>query len=126
MKKLTPLLLVALLLAGCVTNDVWLRNELYFGLQKRDGSRVTEQEWTAFVDEAVTPRFPEGLTVLDATGQWRNSSGAVTREPTKVIVIFHPRDPALESKLDEIRRLYRERFNQESVLKATAPVRVEF
>src|SRR5690606_1047885 len=126
MKRLASLLLVAVLLAGCTTGGAWLRSELYFGLQMPDGSHVTEQEWTAFVDEVVTPRFPDGLTILDSTGQWRNASGGIVREPGKVIVIFHSRDPALEARLDEIRRLYRERFRQESVLKATAPAHAEF
>src|SRR5690606_41197674 len=49
------------------------RLELYFGTQRPGGAPVTEAEWAAFLDEKVTPRFPDGLTVLTGNGQWRNS-----------------------------------------------------
>src|SRR6185503_16288331 len=43
--------------------EVWNRTELYFGSSKPDGSVVTEAEYQLFVNNEVTPRFPDGLTV---------------------------------------------------------------
>lgn len=126
MKRLYPILLLTVLLAGCVSGGHWTRSEIYFGLQRRDGTRVTDQEWTSFVEQVVTPRFPSGLTIFDATGQWRNAANLVEREPSKVLVIFHPNSTSLHAAIDEMRRLYCERFNQEAVLKVTSPARVAF
>ena len=43
---------------------------IYFGMEKGDGSSVNQEEWRAFLTDTVTPRFPDGLTVTDAYGQW--------------------------------------------------------
>lgn len=53
-----------------LVGETWRRTELYFGTGKPDGSAVTSQEFEDFVDEIVTPRFPDGLTLLtgDANG----------------------------------------------------------
>ena len=47
--------------------------DLYFG-------EISPAQWTAFLDEEVTPRFPDGLSVIDVQGQWRNRQGAIGRE----------------------------------------------
>lgn len=126
MKRLCLIVLVALLLAGCVSSGTWTRSEMYFGLQRRDGASVTEREWASFVEDVVTPRFPAGLTVFDGAGQWRNAASRIEREPSKVLVILHPRSESIDAKIDEVRRLYCERFNQEAVMKVTSVARVAF
>src|SRR3546814_6622081 len=65
------------------------RLELYFGTQRPGGAPVTAAEWAGFLDEEVTPRFPDGLTVLEGNGQWRNSKGVITRETATVLVILY-------------------------------------
>jgi hypothetical protein len=50
--------------AASINANLWNRTELYFGSGKPDGSSVTEKEFRAFVDKEVTPRFPDGLTLL--------------------------------------------------------------
>src|SRR3954463_6899250 len=52
--------------------QTYLRTELYFGTDKPDGAAVTEEEWTRFLAEEVTARFPDGFTVLEGYGQFRN------------------------------------------------------
>jgi hypothetical protein len=126
MKRLYSIFLLTLLLAGCVSSGPWTRSEMYFGLQRRDGAPVTEQEWMSFVEQVVTPRFPAGLTVFDGAGQWRNAAGRIEREPSKVLVILHPNSESIDAKIDEVRRLYCERFNQEAVMKVTSAARVAF
>ena len=45
---------------------------LYFGTQTPDGA-VTAEQWTQFLATDVTPRFPRGLTVWPAAGQWQSA-----------------------------------------------------
>ena len=42
---------------------------LYFGTAKPNGV-VSAQEWAQFLERTVTPRFPQGLSVWPASGQW--------------------------------------------------------
>ena len=104
----------------------WVRTELFFGLSRASGPAVTEKEWSEFMDGTVTPLFPDGLTVLDGRGQWRPAGGTAVSEPSKVVLILHPPDPALHVKLEQVRKAWKERFGQESVLRATSPAKAAF
>lgn len=80
----------------------WVRSELYFGVGSEDGSSarvktdaISEERWRAFLDAEVTPRFPDGLTVFDAYGQWLFRGAAQpNRLRTKVLVILHEDSPS--------------------------------
>lgn len=93
------------------------RLELLFGTTKPDGTPVSEAEWLAFLDTEVTPRFPEGLTVLTGLGQWRNSKGRITRETSRMLLIWHVPGPNTEADITAIRDSYIKRFVQESVMR---------
>src|SRR5262245_56114933 len=58
----------------CGTSAPQVRTTLYFGLTRPKGA-VSELEWQLFVRDEVGTRFPEGLTVWDADGQWRTPAG---------------------------------------------------
>ena len=81
-------------------------------------------------DAEITPRFPDGLTVLKGFGQFRESSGQIVQESSFVLILLYPRETLRDSsgKIEEIRALYKERFEQESVLRVDdpRPVRVSF
>ncbi len=96
---------------------------LYFGLAMPGGA-VGEDEWGAFVDAEITPRFPGGLTIIEARGQWRGADGRLLRESTRVVEIVH--DGGAEAALGEIVSRYKARFRQESVLRTSAPARACF
>lgn len=90
--------------------------ELMFGRNIGEVLGVSEEAWSRFVDQEVTPRFPDGLTVLESYGQWRDTaSGRIVREPGKVlrIILGGPED---EPKLAEVAALYKQRFSQQSVI----------
>jgi hypothetical protein len=135
---ITVLAAIALALAGCrsgghpevVTSgpkaSAWVKTELYFGLSRPGGGEVTQDEWDVFLGREITPRFPNGLTALDAHGQWRNESGAVIREKTKLQILLYESSPDRERALDEIVRIYKERFQQESVLRVRQRADVSF
>jgi len=106
--------------------EAWIRTELIFGLGMKENSTIQADQWKFFLDTEVTPRFPDGLTVLDGYGQWRNPQGVVTAEPSKILVLLHPPDPAAEGKIEEIRAHFKSRFHQDSVLRDTSASKVSF
>jgi hypothetical protein len=103
------------------------RTELLFGTAKPDGV-VTEEEFGAFLDDEVTPRFPEGLTVGKAHGRFTGQDGILVKEDSYLLVLLYPLETATEShqRIEAIRRSYESRFQQESVLRVDEPVRVMF
>jgi hypothetical protein len=92
---------------------------LYFGTETPSG-HVTPETWAHFLSEIVTPRFPEGLSVWQASGQWRSASGEVIREPTYVLSLVHPDDAAPSKAVQEIIASYKTHFQQEAVLRVKA------
>jgi len=96
--------------------ETFERDTLYFGRAIPSGGQVTDAEWTAFLDETVTPAFPLGLTVIDAAGQWRGMQGDVVRERSKLIVLVHPHSEKDDAAIGRIVAAYRVRFAQEAVL----------
>jgi len=101
--------------------------ELLFGRDIGHSLGVSESAFTHFVAREITPRFPDGLTVSDATGQWRErGSGAITREPSKRVEIVLPGAADDEAKLDAIAAAYQRRFHQQSVLVILRPACVSF
>jgi len=101
----------------------FLRTELYFGTNKSDGSVVTPEQFQEFVNEQITPRFPDGLTLLTGLGQFKGSNGLIQRERSMLLILLYPVDTARGSgeKIEAIRNAYVSKFNQESVLRADEP-----
>jgi hypothetical protein len=100
--------------------EPWVRTELFFGTAKPDGSAISEAEWQTFVDAEITPRFPDGLTVLNGAGQWQGDNDEIVQELSKVVILLYPREAISESnaEIEEIRAAYEREFQQESVLRA--------
>ena len=100
----------------------WIVAELLFGR-----SNVSDFNWDRFLTAEVTPRFPDGLTVYDARGQWRNpQTKTISRERTKVVMIAVPPDAGNDAKLQEIIAAYKTRFKQQSVGLIVRPSCVSF
>lgn len=94
---------------------------LYFGTETRSG-HVTPEHWAQFLNEIVTPRFPEGLSVWQASGQWRSISGKVIREPTYVLSLLHSDGVDEDRAMQELIAAYKTRFQQEAVLRVRSSV----
>jgi hypothetical protein len=100
--------------------------ELFFGRSVGNGT-VSDKEFAAFLAAEVTPRFPEGLTVLDVRGQWRNgNSGFIIHEASKLVKVIFTDDAARRADLDAIAARYKLRFHQQSVLISLQPVCARF
>jgi Protein of unknown function (DUF3574) len=93
------------------------RTELYFGLSKANGAIISDAEFGTFIDQEVTPRFPDGLTLLSGSGQFKNAKGVIVREPARILILFYPLGEP-NQKLEAIRSAYKTTFQQESVLRA--------
>jgi hypothetical protein len=129
--KLGLCLVTSMMLAGCGSSPgtglmgsgsscedgVGVRTELFFGLGKPDGGVVSEVEWESFVEEYITPRFRDGLTVVDANGQWVDKKGEITKEKTMIVILFHGGSEEAERSIEYIRDKYKRLFGQESVLR---------
>jgi hypothetical protein len=90
--------------------------ELMFGRKIGDRVGVSEAQWARFVDREITPRFPDGLTVFDTKGQWRDSErNKIVREPSKLVQIVLPGKAEDADRLKEIAAAYKSRFNQQGV-----------
>jgi broad specificity phosphatase PhoE len=118
---------VALTVAALVATSVHARTgcpaglhparsvELFFG-QEVGGRLLSDAEWAAFLDAEVTPRFPDGLTVWQAQGQWRPPGGVLAREPSRVMLMELTGVGDERARLDGVIEAYKTRYHQKSVL----------
>lgn len=87
------------------------------------GRSGSDAKWRAFLAREVTPRFPDGLTVYDTTGQWRDpATKAITRERSRVLRIIVPADAPVQDKISALADAYKAQFRQKSVGIVTRPV----
>jgi hypothetical protein len=106
--------------------EPWTQVELYFGRDLGGDAVVSEEAFRNFLAEVVTPLFPDGLSVVEVAGQFRDSEGAIVREPTKLLIILVPDAAGVAPDVETIVAAYKERFDQQSVLHAEQPVCVGF
>ena len=100
----------------------WVVAELLFGRE-----HVTEARWARFLADDVTPRFPDGLTVIDARGQWRApGSDKIAKQRSKVVMIAMPPRADNDERLQKIIQAYKARFKQQSVGLILRPACVSF
>lgn len=112
---------------ACPAGQERLRTaQLFFGRSMGDKPRVTDADFRRFVDEELTTRFPDGLTILDGGGQWKGEENKLIRESAKVVLIVLPKAGDAQGRLDAVKAAYKSRFNQESVLLVTQPACVSF
>ncbi len=99
---------------------------LFFGRSQGDVEVVSDADWRAFLAAEVTPRFPDGLTVLDAAGQWRGGDGAIVRERSKLLLVLAPPAGKAMRLTDEIAAAYESAFGQSSVLRVVTAACASF
>jgi Protein of unknown function (DUF3574) len=90
--------------------------ELLFGRDIGERVGVTEAAWRSFVAHEITPRFPDGLTIVAAAGQWRDPARKkIVREPSMLVMIVLPGNSDDQARLAAIVGAYKRRFQQQSV-----------
>ena len=99
---------------------------LFFGRSRSGVEVVSDADWRAFLAEEVTPRFPDGLTVVDAAGQWRGPSGTVERERAKMLLVLAAPGADGMRRTGEIVEAYKRTFDQGSVLRVVGSACASF
>jgi Protein of unknown function (DUF3574) len=108
---------VELPLQSCTAGTL---SRMYLGQDTPTGA-VTPAQWERFVTEVVTPQFPGGFTVIDATGQWRDKDGSIKHEDTRVLEIVHDGSPQRQARVRALAHAYKRTFAQQSVLLSQMP-----
>jgi hypothetical protein len=95
------------------------RTELYFGMNIPGGGTVSESNWNKFLNDEVTPKFPDGFTVIEGYGQYKDKSGQIVKEKSRVLILLYAKKSRkdIDPKLEAIREAYKKTFQQESVLR---------
>lgn len=129
-------LALSLVLAACnplngtecgTGSEPFVEYQLFMGRGGAAGEVVSDEDWDEFLATSVTPRFPDGLTVIDGFGQWRDAAGQIKRERTKILVLYAVGDESsLRTDVDAISSEYEQRFDQESVLRVVDQACVSF
>ena len=89
--------------------------------------RASDARWREFLAREVTPRFPDGLTVYETTGQWRDPArNVIVRERSRVLRIIVPADAAAQDKIEALATAYKKQFSQKSVGIVTRPACASF
>jgi Protein of unknown function (DUF3574) len=105
---------------GCVAPTSAMQQvKLYFGSSVRGRPFVTE--WSQFLASEVTPKFPGGLTVSDARGQWRSGDGRTLSRSDPRARHPYKADATTDGKIETIRGAYKKQFHQENPLSGSTP-----
>lgn len=112
---------------ACPDGQLRLRTaQLFFGRNIDEKPAVSEADFGKFVDEELTPRFPDGLTILDGGGQWRGPENKLIRESSKIVLIVLPAKGDVNKRIEAARNAYKTRFKQDTVLLITQAACVSF
>jgi hypothetical protein len=103
-----------------------IKTEIYFGEDEPRGKHVGPKAWQAFLSEVVTPRFPKGMTVLEAYGQMQHRTGRIEKQPSRVIVLVHSPGKGADKRIHEVIQAYRDRFQNAQVMRLRTAVQAEF
>ncbi|MFC3050795.1 DUF3574 domain-containing protein [Kordiimonas pumila] len=116
--------------ASCpVGTAAWQETQMFFGRGLKGGGEVSDSEWGVFVRDEITPRFPDGFTVVDAAGFWRGcpSLPSGVCERSKLLLVQYPAEMAdADTKLKAIATTYAGRFHQQAVMRSDSSVCTQF
>lgn len=90
--------------------------ELFFGRDIKGRDPLTDAEWIEFVAQTITPNFPDGFTMIDGEGRWRNpQTGQIAGGRTKILLVAAKQAPDLGQRLSAVIDAYKAQFHQQSV-----------
>lgn len=118
----------------CQSDEMaWLSTQLFFGRSispKHEGGpagHVSDDQWRDFRKEHITPRFPDGYTLINGKGHWMDGkTGRQSAEDSKILILLHTPDETSENKIQEIRNAYKKAFDQQSVLRSVSATCIQF
>lgn len=127
-------IVITVVLGGCAAlpppcqppAQTMMNADMIFGRNIGKRPVVSDAAFAQFIATDITPHFPDGLTVLDAHGQWRDRSGVLLHERSKVVLITSRDDAQKRADLIEIADAYKRKFRQQSVLTTVRTACVSF
>jgi hypothetical protein len=91
-----------------------------------DTAVVIDSAWTTFVRDVLTPSFPEGATVFNASGQWLAPNDVLVRKSSWVVELLHPATRESETRVQNVIDACKTRCAQQAVLRMVTAVRATF
>ena len=128
---------VVLVLAGCTQvgpaelecedgGEQWDEYRLFLGRNSGESEVVSDADWELFLADTVTPRFPDGLSVVDVAGQWLGEDGNIEQERSKMLLVLAPPGSDALKLMNEVSAEYKQRFSQDAVLRVVTQACVAF
>ena len=108
--------------------EKFIKTELFFGLNKTDGTTVSETEWESFADTVVSKVFYKGATIMKSDGRWL-SGDSLFKEQSRVVTYFsklYEMTDEFSEKIDNIREKYKTYYKQEAVLRTDEFINASF
>ena len=99
--------------ASCPAGQEPLRTaQLFLGGAAQ--GRLSDAALHRFVREEISPRFPQGVTVIDGGRQWAGPQNRLLRQAAKVVTIVLPSRGDAGARVEAVRAAYKARFRQET------------
>ena len=90
--------------------------ELFFGRNIKGRQALSDAEWAGFAVRTIAPNFPDGFTIFDGEGQWRNPlTGQIIGGRTKILLVAAKPEPDFARRLSAVIDAYKAQFHQQSV-----------
>src|SRR4051812_15506486 len=119
-------LALALTVTACSTTGGVVSDRLYFGQNIGMDRTISPEDWRQFVATEITPRFPNGLTIFQGDGQWRDPHGNLVHEHTYIVEVEHAPSAEIDAAIAAIAAQYKKRFQQDAVLRITEHATMRF
>lgn len=102
-------------------------SRLAFGRAIPNGGEVTDDDWNDFQAGPVAAMFPDGFTVLPASGGWRDATTGLTiTEPSIILEVAHDGSTDAIAAIRMVATVYKTLFRQDAVMVTTVPASVDF
>jgi hypothetical protein len=90
--------------------------ELFFGRDIPGRGPLSDREWSDFATSVLSKEFPDGFTVIDGDGEWRDPAiQSVARERSEILIVAARKSPDLASRVSRVRDTYARMYRQASV-----------
>ncbi len=108
--------------------EKFIKTELFFGLNKTDGTAVSEPEFESFADTVISKVFSKGATIMKSDGRWL-SGDSLIKEQSRVVIYFskiYEMTDEFSEKIDVIREKYKSYYKQDAVLRTDEFINASF
>jgi len=106
----------------------FIKTELFFGLNRIDGTKINEAEWEVFSDTVISNVFTKGATIVKSNGRWLQGNELI-KEESRVVIYFsrlYEMTDDFSSQIDTIREKYKRYYQQEAVLRTDEFINASF